>query len=451
MAFEDLVVVNVSLASAVFDRAGFGVPLLLGYHTKFAEWARAYSGDILEGLEDDGFSATDTNGIYRMASMLVRQEVAPQSIVVGRVGSAHTQTVRFTPATPVAGKVYTFAITVAGITQTATFTADSTPTVAEVCAGLTTAINALTVDVTCTDNTTSFDMITTAGKLFKVEHNLLPAEMTVLATTADPSTGYATSLANVINENNDWYCVLLDTDSDAINNVVADAVELLDKICIQDSADTGILTNSTTDVASDREAEEATRTATFYNHVIGGYAACAFAGRMLPTDPGSETWMWKKLRGVVASPLTSSQRGFADGKQCNYYRSGGNGLSITMNGQMGGGRYIDVQRGMDWFKARIAEALIALFASELKVPYTAAGLAQIKGVLEGVTQTAIAQGFLSPGTPDSEEDPIPTVTVPKITDVTEADRAARTVSGVKVSGRVAGAAHTITVNVVLTE
>lgn len=138
MSLEDLFDVTVTATSRTPTAAGFGTPLLLGYHTRWGvspDRVRSYTS--LAAMAEDDFLTTDP--LYQMARAVFAQSPSPPRVKVGRRATAYTQTVNLTPSTPSASEVFT--VEVDGLEASAT--ADGTPTVAEVCTALANAINGL--------------------------------------------------------------------------------------------------------------------------------------------------------------------------------------------------------------------------------------------------------------------------------------------------------------------
>ena len=57
MSLTDIVDVTITAQTAAPSRVGFGVPLVMAYHTHFVERVRNYTG--LAGMIADGFTATE--------------------------------------------------------------------------------------------------------------------------------------------------------------------------------------------------------------------------------------------------------------------------------------------------------------------------------------------------------------------------------------------------------
>lgn len=170
----------------------------------------------------------------------------------------------------------------------------------------------------------------------------------------------------------------------------------------------------------------------------------AWEGRVLPLDPGSETWAFKTLAGVTVDTLTDSEQNFLDGKNGNYYIQVA-GINITKNGKMAGGEFIDVVRFRDWLQARIEEDVFAILANSDKVPYTDGGIAIIESALRKVLREGQQVGGIIPDFVNSSNVLVPgfTVTVPSAADISDSDKATRTLRDVEFTAQLAGAIHAV--------
>lgn len=177
------------------------------------------------------------------------------------------------------------------------------------------------------------------------------------------------------------------------------------------------------------------------------FPECAWAGYMLPSYPGSETWKFKALTGVVPVPktiLTPTEEFNALAKNANLYTALA-GVGHTHEGVMASGRFIDIQRGIDWIKARISEAIATRLLNSQKVPYTDAGMAVFEGDIANVLDLAVTMGILGPILDNSGD--YYRITIPKVADQLAADRAARTVKGITIQAQMAGAVHSLDITV----
>ena len=140
--------------------------------------------------------------------------------------------------------------------------------------------------------------------------------------------------------------------------------------------------------------------------------------------------------------MTTNVINILDGKNINHYTLTA-GVAITRQGKTAGGEWIDVMRFVDWLKARMQERIYQQLVNLLKIPYTDQGVAIIENLVRAQLQEGIRVGGLA-------KDPEFTVTVPKVIDVSQTDRANRLLPDVKFNATLAGAIHKININGVVT-
>lgn len=431
MSLDSIVSVTITTGTSAVSQAGFGVPLIAGYHNEYADIVRTYdAADGLSALTSDGFASTDP--IYLAASALLSQNPKVSQFKVGKLSTSTTQTIDLVP---IAINAYTYTITIGG--EEFSYLSDSSATVAEITAGLTTAVNGGTVAVTATDGTTKVTLTADAANTFYVIKDYDKANLRV----TDVSTAQAqmsTDLDAIVVEDDDWYCLLIASQRESDIAAAAAWTETKKKIFLCNSADYGIISSSTTDVASDLETAAYARTAIMYHANLGEHAGAAWAGQCLPLDPGSETWAYKTLASISADTLTATQRGFVEAKNANHYTTVA-GNNITRYGLTSAGEYIDVTRFVDWVQARIQEEVFGLLINNIKVPYTDKGVAMVKGKILGVLRAGVAVGGLA-------EDPAPAVFAPLVADVSSLDKANRLLPDVTFTATLAGAVHTLQIS-----
>lgn len=162
----------------------------------------------------------------------------------------------------------------------------------------------------------------------------------------------------------------------------------------------------------------------------------AYLGRMLPTEPGSNSWANKRLSGVTPASMSGTQRTNLFNKGVNLF-SNITGVRAMRYGTMATGEYIDIIHGMDWLTQRIREDVFRLFINTPKVPYTDPGIAEIENVLRARLRIAQDVGVIAPDT----NTPGFIITVPRALGTEIADRAARVLRGLDFEARLAGAIH----------
>lgn len=441
MALSDIITITISVQAAAVSRAGFGVPLICSYHTYTAGRVATYTS--LAGLVTAGFATTDAT--YLAANALLAQSPKVTSFKVGRRALPFTQIIRITPSAPSVAKVVIYTVTIAGTAFA--FTSDATPTVAEVTAGLTALINAGAVKVTASDDTTHITITATTvagagapndpGALYTYEVSDNSDGETLLARqdmSADP--GIATDLANIIIEDNDWYGLIIDNQSENEINAAAAWVETATKLFGATTGDSIVPTVDATDVASDLNGNSYHRTYTLYDEHPHDYGAAAWMGLIFAGhDPGSATWKFKTLVGVTKRTYDATQIGYLDSKKCNYYSEVG-GVGITQEGYAASGRFMDITRGVDWLQARMQERIFSRLVNLAKIPFTDAGIAVVEAEVRGQLDEGIDNLLLA-------SDPEPTVTVPLAADVSSANKATRLLPDVEFTATLAGAIHNI--------
>ncbi len=426
MSLNDIVQVTITTATSAPSRVGFGIPLVMAYHTNWPERAREYTE--VADMVTDGFAATDPAVLAVTA--LLAQNPKPQYVVVGREENTSKMKINLVPT---AQNSTDYTVYLNG--NEATFTSDATATVAEITAGLKTKIDLLGESVTVTDNTTDLDI---EADTVADQFSFYTADRTLIDmndVTPDAGGGIADDIAKVRIENDDWYTCHLTTQGKDVIKAAAAHIETLYKMLVVSSPDTDIYDGaSTTDVAYELQAAGYARTALMYHYKSNvQFPACAWAGRCLPKDPGSITWKFKTLSGVDYMSFTTTEESAIEAKDCNMYVRIA-GLSMAQEGVTSSGEFIDVIRGTDFIRARLQEYIFAVLKNADKIPFTNAGISTVVAEVLAVLRLAVGNGILT-------EDPAPTVQAPLASAVSAADKASRLLPDVKFTGTLAGAIH----------
>jgi len=440
MSLEDIISVSITAQTTTVSRLGFGTPLIARAHNVIPSVVREYRS--LTAMSDDGWPATDPAVL--MATKIASQNPKPNAWKVGKRSSAFTQQVVIECLNSTEDYVYEFDVIVGTTTTSISYTvlAAATPTT------VATAISALVgaiAGVTATDNLDgTFDVDTdTAGDLVDYVGFDEPDNFTIKDTTADP--GIAADLTAIETVDPDgWYCLLLDSNSEAEILAAAAWIEARKKIFICNTTDTEVVDNTvTTDVMSDLQAAAYARTSIIYSQYrLLNWSGCGWAGNRLPSDPGSSTWAFKTLAGVfVDGNLTGGQVGVIESKGGNVYRTIA-GVNVTTFGITSSGEYIDVTRFIDWLDSRIKERIFGVLINNPKVPYTDSGVDLMRGQVLAQLQQGITVGGLA-------ADPAPVVTAPKVADIDPADKAARILPDIFFQATLAGAIHQLVISGVL--
>lgn len=433
MGIEDIVHVVIRRESQTVSKASFATVAIAGYHTHWgsSEFIREYSASTaLSTLVTEGFSTTDP--VYLAAQALCSQNPRPNKFKVLKLSTSWSQVTRLTP---VAANSTVYSGTVNGLAWT--FTSDGSATLAEVCTGIASAIDAL-AGVSASGVSGTFVDVTTdaANKLVSMVKGTSAGAYEFIDNT--PATNLASELAVLRLADDSWYGLVLDNNSDLRILAAAAYAETIQAILMTNSASSAILDPaSTTDVAYQLKALGYARTALLYHPDAASFAGAAFIGAVLPYDAGGATFAFKTLKGVAVTRLSTTAQSAIAAKKANFYVSV-SGVSGTRYGVTASGEYIDTTLCIDWLHARWGERLFALLSSVPKLPYTDASVVKVKSELGAVNGIAVRQGILA-------DDPAPTVTAPKVATIDPTDRANRFLPDIEMSGRLAGAIHEINV------
>ncbi len=276
-----------------------------------------------------------------------------------------------------------------------------------------------------------------AGEL----HSFAATENLSLTTaTADP--GIAADLAAIAAFDNAWYGLALDSQGKAEIEAAAAWVEPARKIFVAQTADAACGDpSSNSDVLFDLKATGYARTLGVFYPALGAedaQLAAALLGNRLPADPGSDTWAYKTLVGVRVRPVSSTVHDAVLAKNGNTYEAPA-GTGITYPGVTAAGEFMDVTRGLDWFRARMQERILAAQTANAKIPFTDAGIA----ILVTETRAQLTEG-VRVGLFDVT--PKPVVTAPRAIEVDTTDRQNRNLPSLSFSAKLAGAIHSMTVS-----
>lgn len=267
-------------------------------------------------------------------------------------------------------------------------------------------------------------------------------------TGADGTETWAQALTAILTEHADWYGLITSTRLKSDVLLIAAWVESNKKLYVTTASDSDIL-SGTGDVADLLKTAAYERTLIAYHSTAGqapheqpgdAIIDAAILGKMFGGyDPGSATWAYKSLAGISVDLLTPSQISTALGKNCNVYTAIA-GVNVLQMGKVSSGEFADVIHGLDWLKARIQQLVFTPLANTAKVPYTNAGIEIIVSAVRTALQEGVTNSLLSSFT----------VSAPKVTEISVADRGTRVLPDVRFTAVLAGAVHTVEVDGVVT-
>jgi len=432
---SEIVDVSITRQAQGISRAGFGVMLILGTEAEFAGRVRSYSS--IEGVAED-FETTDAE--YKAAQAAFSQTPKPRTIKIGRRETpvAQEQTLTF-DVDFVAGNTIT--LDVDGVEVSVPFNADHSTTLSDLAAAIQAEAGVVTAVVTGAREITITAQ--TAGVPVTLDDVLVAGgaqqAVGVVAVTVE-NVGVQEDLLAVIEEDKDWYALVLTDRTQAVVELAAAFIETQRRIFVTASDDADVYDDAvTTDVASVLSDANYSRTAVVYDDDDQDFIDAAWLGRMLPTDPGSATWKFKTLAGISSHSLTTNERNNALAKNANLYTEFAD-ADMMEEGVMANGEFIDLIRGIDWLQARLEENIFLMLKTEDKVPYTNGGIAAVEAQIRAVLENAVRQGVITRD-PDKFEGQPYSVVTPDVSAIDPVDRANRLLPDVTFEATPAGAIH----------
>jgi hypothetical protein len=417
---DQIIDISISLSQKAITQAGFGTPMIMGESMKLSVRAKEYA-DISEVSDD--FAESDIE--YKMASLAFSQEKTPEKILIGKkVASASSPITSATRVGASGNNAKKATIVKAGSNVEVGATA--------VISGYTTTSYNGTVEI--------IEKISSDSYVVQYDSALLDATasgsgVAVISETASQA------IQNIENYNSDWYCALMNSVVEADILSAASKIEAIKKLLIVRSNEVDNF--DATDVGSilyQLNALKYNRTAFIYNSDVSTkFIDAAWAGRMLPTVPGSENWALKELIGIATDNLKSSQANGILLKKGNTYENRAS-RGVTRWGTAVSGEYIDIIRSIDWLKARLQENLFQLLISSEKVEFTDIGGDLIEIKMTEIFKEAVSNGLIAK---NQEGNGIFTITIPPKSSISTADKLARNFSGIKFTAELAGAINTI--------
>lgn len=429
-AITEIVQVSITAATAVPTQKGFGIPMVVAYHTHNSDLYRIYTS--ANAMLSDSFTAFEP--AYLMVQSIFNQNPSVQQVMVGRIPSATARTFTLLMTDFTAGNVSTLVLTGKdGVVHTLSRTIPgSSSAIAEAGAWVTlinTAMSGLGTAANGGTATVTFTPTTTGDKVYASGINR--SEMTYTDTAA--AVGYATVLGSLINANPNWYGLAIQ-DSDSANvQATAAWAESQAVIFIPNNTDGVELTGSPV-LGAALLAASYKRTGLSWTGSPQNYGGAAWLGIMLPFTPGSATWMFKTLTGVAVDSLSPTERANLDAQNTNHYDPIA-GINIMRYGKAAGGQYLDITVGIDWLSATMKTAVYALLANLPKIPETDVGIAMVSGAMSAVLAQGERNGFLVPGS---------SVVIPTTAANWNAtDKGNRLLSGMQFTTKMAGAIHKV--------
>lgn len=285
-----------------------------------------------------------------------------------------------------------------------------------------------------------------SGNWFSLEVKGNAAMLSNKMSHADP--GIATDLAAIVTSDPEWYCLVSPWNSKGWSTGAAAWIEANGRIYVcsvvdTDALNTSVLNGDTLDTLYGLGYK---RTCGKYHPSPVQMFGAASAGCFLALNPGKWTEAFKSPVGVTSVNLTSTQRTKLRDRRAGTVTTE-KGRKITWDGKVPNTTYgfLDITVATDWLSDQVQSAAFGVLVSLAKVAYTDEDIDLIAGAVRGVLldATSDAHPVLDPGDANDPANLPPSITFPKVADVSPATRALRQLPNGVISGRLQGAVQSV--------
>ncbi|WP_196595244.1 DUF3383 family protein [Pectinatus frisingensis] len=444
---SDIANVDISLDTSGITEEGFSTILIAALHAHSLN--RVDSISSVDDLVDLGFETTDP--AYYAATSAFSQTPAPDTVKIGRINPSQAEV---TVGTVSATGVYTATISTkdssGNVTNTPYAYTNASGDAAAILDGIEALIAAdATSKVTAAVSGTTMTLTPkTAGDSIKyaVSSNLDLAFTTFTETIAE-------AMAAITAEDSDFYGIVLADRTQANILAMAEWTETQKKLFGTSTAEAGAIDASvSSDTASELSATNYYRTHYWYHaKAETEYLEAAIMAKCFNSNPGTINWANKTLSGITKDNLTTTQRNAVHKKNGNTFEPM-RSLSLTFNGKVAAGEWIDIIRGRDWLSEDMAVNVANVIVNMKKVDYTNAGIAKIEAAMKITLELGVSRGFIAPVEYDSSNNKNPsyTITVPLASDISANTKASRILSDMSFTARLAGAINVVNISGSLT-
>lgn len=443
---DRIVNVDISLNTTGVSTEGFSTILCVGPHLHSLPRVSTYTS--ADQMLEDGFSADDP--LYKMVSAAFSQTPSPAAVKVGR-----RQVNSCTVTVAQLGATSAYTLTVSGygddgsVTEkTYSYTNDEGSS-EDVLQGLSTAV---TGDESALLSASYSDGVLTLQAKDPSKPFALNASSMLSVDLGSITESVAQTMAAIMNSDSDFYGVAFTSKVQDDVLAMAEWTESAGKLYgTSFGGDTVKNSEMTTDTGSQLKAKNYYRTFWFYHSVENEYPEVAVMARCFAVDPGGETWALKKLAGITVDPLTETEFNAVTGKNGNTFELFRN-VSVTQNGMVAAGEWIDVIRFRDWLEEEIKTNVFNLLINRDKVPYTDAGIAAIESRVREALDLGQRRGGIAPTEYDEDgnQNLGYTISVPLAANISANTKSSRKLTDMTFTARLAGAIHVVNITGSLT-
>lgn len=439
MGIERLVTVSITRREGAAGLASFNYPAILtddAPNSSFGtDRVKRYSANGLASVGTDFGTSSET---YKAFRAMVSQSRKPKYIYIAERDAA-VATVKLITITGAILSGQTVSVTVNGTAFSVVYATSSTATMDALAAAIQAGGNGV---ATAAHSTGVITITATAqyelsvGTAVATGSGTLP---TFATTTSVAGRTIADDIEDMLAENANPYLIYLtSTNKGAIKAAAAD-IETRRKLLFAQSSESAIKAAGSTDLASQLQAADYTRTALFYTEDATQHYPAALAALCLSYSPGAVAFHNKEFAGVTADSLTDSAVGIIEGKNCNNYTTVYGTTALLLPGICADGVQIHVTRDQDYFQTTLEGRIANVLTVNPKIPLNQPGLALI-----GTAGQAVFDQMVSEHVFDSTVEAV--FNTPDLADISEEDQAAHIASGFTGYAKIENALATVSIN-----
>ena len=201
-------------------------------------------------------------------------------------------------------------------------------------------------------------------------------------------------------------------------------------------------TNITTDIGSILKNANYFRTFTDNLNNADDFSHIGLMAKKFASLPGSETWAFTTLAGVTTEVLSPSEISNLKFRNMNYYTNYRN-LALSMDGRVAAGEWIDIIRFRDWLEEEIRVRCFSV-KIDSRIPYDDTGIAIFGQAIHSALDLGVRRGGIVADYPNEKGNgTIPgfTISLPRASTISNADKRARVLRDVKFEATLRGAIH----------
>ncbi len=443
---ERIVNVQISLNTTGISREGFSTGLIVGEHTHTLERVTTYRS--IDEMTSAGFSGNDP--LYLAAQDYFSQTPKPREVKIGRrLCGNEINVAQILPAGTYTITVLTRAADSSTVATPYTFVNNGSTDATAILTELANTISAdANADITATIDETTLKISARTGETYalQVTDNLNMAQGSSTETIA-------ATMNAILEEDDDFYGIMLTSRKQEDILAMAAWAEAHTKLFGTAIAeDAAKIKGDYSDTGSLLMMNNYYRTFWFYHATADSdYPECALMARCFSILPGGETWANKKLSGVIADDLSETSAQAIFGKNGNTFEKFRN-VTISQNGKVAAGEWIDVIRFRDWLQEEAQTRIFDALVNNNKIPYTDAGIAIIEAHLRAALELGQKRGGIAPTEYDSSGNKNLgfVIEVPLASDISAGQKASRILEDVEFTARLAGAIHVVEIRGSLT-